>query len=96
MAEHLPDRQRPGERAQGLIVPDGVQPFAYVRPDVLAVVLGHIAPRRSDTAQQDCVICTPHIGGSTKGSLLRAGTIAATNIVRHLRGEAADPDNLAG
>ena len=40
------------------------------------------------------VICTPHIGGSTKGSLLRVGTIAATNIVRHLRGEAPDPDNL--
>lgn len=42
----------------------------------------------------DGVICTPHIGGSTKGALLRVGTIAATNIVRHLRGEAPDPDNL--
>jgi D-3-phosphoglycerate dehydrogenase / 2-oxoglutarate reductase len=42
----------------------------------------------------DNVICTPHVAGSTKGSLLRVGTIAATNIVRHLRGEAPDPDNL--
>jgi len=42
----------------------------------------------------DNVICTPHIAGATKGSLLRVGTIAATNIVRHLRGEAPDPDNL--
>jgi hypothetical protein len=29
-----------------------------------------------------------------KGSLMRMGTIAATNIVRHLGGEAPDPDNL--
>jgi D-3-phosphoglycerate dehydrogenase / 2-oxoglutarate reductase len=42
----------------------------------------------------DNVICTPHVAGSTKGSLLRVGTIAAANIVRHLRGEAPDPDNL--
>jgi autoinducer 2 (AI-2) kinase len=42
----------------------------------------------------DNVICTPHVAGATKGSLLRVGTIAATNIVRHLRGEAPDPDNL--
>jgi len=42
----------------------------------------------------DNVICTPHVAGATKGSLLRVGTMAATNIVRHLRGEAPDPDNL--
>ena len=42
----------------------------------------------------DNVICTPHVAGATKGSLLRVGTIAATNIVRHLRGETPDPDNL--
>lgn len=42
----------------------------------------------------DNVICTPHVAGATKGSLLRVGTIAATNIVRHLRGEAPDPDNI--
>jgi D-3-phosphoglycerate dehydrogenase len=42
----------------------------------------------------DNVICTPHVAGATKGSLLRVGTIAATNIARHLRGEAPDPDNL--
>jgi D-3-phosphoglycerate dehydrogenase len=42
----------------------------------------------------DNVICTPHIAGMTTESLLRAGTIAATNIVRHLRGEPPDPDNL--
>ena len=42
----------------------------------------------------DHVICTPHVAGATKGSLLRVGTMAATNIVRHLRGEAPDPDNL--
>jgi D-3-phosphoglycerate dehydrogenase len=33
----------------------------------------------------DNVICTPHIAGATKESLLRTGTIAAANIVRHLR-----------
>ena len=42
----------------------------------------------------DNVIYTPHVAGATKGSLLRVGTIAATNIVRHLRGKAPDPDNL--
>jgi len=42
----------------------------------------------------DNVICTPHVAGSTKGSLLRVGTIAASNIVRHLRGKAPDPDKL--
>jgi D-3-phosphoglycerate dehydrogenase len=42
----------------------------------------------------DKVICTPHIAGSTEGSLLRVGTTAATNIIRHLRGEAPDPANL--
>jgi D-3-phosphoglycerate dehydrogenase / 2-oxoglutarate reductase len=41
----------------------------------------------------DNVICTPHIAGATRESLLRVGTIAATNIVRHLRGEAPDPAN---
>jgi len=40
------------------------------------------------------VICTPHVAGATKGSLLRVGTMAATNIVRHLRGETPDPGNL--
>ncbi len=40
------------------------------------------------------VICTPHVAGATDGSLLRVGTMAAANIVRHLRGEPPDPANL--
>ncbi len=44
----------------------------------------------------DNVICTPHVAGATKGSLLRVGTMAATNIVRHLRGGTPEPGNLVG
>lgn len=80
---------------------------ALVDEDALVEALrsGHLAGAGLDTfateppdpghplLKLDNVICTPHIAGATREALLRVGTIAATNIVRHLRGEAPDPAN---
>lgn len=40
------------------------------------------------------VICTPHISASTLGAGARMGTIAAESIIRYLRGEIYDRQNL--
>lgn len=86
--------------ARGALVDEAALARALTEGPIAAAALDTLADEPPAPANPllalPNVLLTPHIAGATLGSQRRVGIVAATNIVRHLRGEVIEKSNLIG